>query len=189
VARLRWTVYEHAAPTLLNRDNYGRPLAYIIAPCGIVTDVREALLADRKVDNKAAILIEDRQNEGRPQPIQWRTAGGRISSIVADPASGALRLCGGPVAMDVAGVVETAGLSATPTPARNLRGIDVPAPASATRIEVSFPTPEPDAAYSLNVQPSWLTHDAVTTKTPAGFTVVFSAAAPAEARLDWQLIR
>jgi hypothetical protein len=85
--------------------------------------------------------------------------------------------------------VETKGLSATVAAAKNLRGIDVAVTAGDRLVVVNFAEPEPDARYSLCVQPNWLTAAAVTEKRPGGFRVEFSEAAPADATIDWQLIR
>lgn len=48
---------------------------------------------------------------------------------------------------------------------------------------------EPDAAYGVLVTPSWLTTWRVTAKALTGFTVDFGTAAPANATIDYAVIR
>lgn len=137
---------------------------------------------------EAAMVME--QVAGNPQPLAWLHAGatGR-TTLGANPASGDLELRGGQLDLQTAGAQRVAGLSATATPARNLRGIAVTVPAGAREVEVRFAQPEVDADYSLVAQPNWFTLDRVVRKTATGFVVQFSESAPAEARLDWQLLR
>ena len=87
--------------------------------------------------------------------------------------------------------LQQTGLSATATPARNLRGIDVAVPTGASSLAVEFPQDrlEVDARYSITVQPNWKTMDWVIRKSKEGFTVAFSEPAPRQARIDWQMIR
>ncbi|MBW3599320.1 MAG: hypothetical protein KY475_18885 [Planctomycetes bacterium] len=96
---------------------------------------------------------------------------------------------GGQLDLQDRGAVRQSGLSATDTPARNLRGIGTPTPAAAKRLEVQFPQPEPDGAYSVVVQPNWFTMDRVVKKRPDGFVVEFSEPAPEGATVDWQMVR
>ena len=139
----------------------------------------------------AALMME--QRGGNPQPLAWRHARG-TTYVGADPASGKLTVRGG--ALDLqrpaharAGLVETGGLSATDTVARNLRGVDAAVAKGARSAEVKFPQAEPDSRYSLCVQPNWLTMTAVKEKRADGFHVEFAEPAPKDARIDWQLIR
>jgi len=71
----------------------------------------------------------------------------------------------------------------------NLRGIDIAVPVGESELDVTLATAETDARYSLCVQPSWLTATAVTEKRPDGFHVKFAEPAPADAKIDWLLIR
>jgi hypothetical protein len=86
-------------------------------------------------------------------------------------------------------ISKTGGLSATATPSKNLRGIDGAVGAGELQWDVKLPEAEPDSHYSLCVQPNWLTAIAVTEKRQDGFHVKFAEAAPADATIDWQLIR
>lgn len=126
------------------------------------------------------------QPNGHMQPIKWVTDAGE-TSLVVDPASGDMRVRGS--SLDVPKVKGVGGLSATAVNANNLRGINSLVPNGKKTVTIRFVKPEPNDAYSINVQPNWLTRDAVTQKTVAGFTVVFSDAPGPGARLDWQLIR
>jgi hypothetical protein len=83
----------------------------------------------------------------------------------------------------------TTGVSATGTPSRNLRGIDLSVPSRAVTLPVSFPVPEPDANYALHVDTNWFTDHKVTSKSANGFLVEFSQPAPSRATVDWMLIR
>ena len=132
----------------------------------------------------AAIRFD--QPNGRAQPVKWRHLEGE-TSLSVDPQTGDLAITGG--ALDVGAAKGLHGLSATATAAANLRGINLPAPAGVHRLEVTFPTPEPDAAYAVAVQPNWLTADRLAAKTPAGFVVEFAEPAPAGAAIDWVLVR
>lgn len=48
---------------------------------------------------------------------------------------------------------------------------------------------EPDASYGVMVVPNWSTTCYVTAKTRSGFTVEFGTAAPANAKIDWMIVR
>ena len=109
------------------------------------------------------------------------------STLVVDPNSGDMSIRGSDLA--VPAVKDTRGISATATAANNLRGINVVVPKGSREIAVTFPTPEPDDRYSLNVQPDWITQDAVTEKSATGFKAVFSSPADEKSHIDWQLIR
>lgn len=139
----------------------------------------------------AALMMD--QREGNRQPLAWRHTRG-VTLVGADPESGDFTVRGGQLDLDRpaiarAGLVEAKGLSATDTPASNLRGIDIGVPAGQTSFDVEFAAQETDGRYSLCVQPNWLTATAVTEKRPDGFRVEFAAPAPADARIDWQLVR
>ncbi|MHB9026610.1 MAG: hypothetical protein ACYC7E_20960 [Armatimonadota bacterium] len=131
-----------------------------------------------------------RQPHDRAQPIRWLyDAGTRATTLSVNPKTGTVEFAGGNLNLNKASLEKVGGLSATAVRARNLRGISVKVAEGSTTLTVTYPQVEADAAYSLTVQPSWMTMDCVTKKTATGFTVQFSAPAPAGATVDWQLIR
>ena len=128
----------------------------------------------RNTVNQAAVYLEQMDHR-----IAWRTPGGRVELSAAE---GALKLNG-------SGLTEVRSLAAGPVVGRNLRGIDVAVPVGVREFTVRFPQPEPDAVYSLTVQPNWLCRWAVTDKSAEGFTVIFDEAATETSTIDWQVIR
>lgn len=134
----------------------------------------------------AAVLL---RQPNRPQTIAWAARSGRRTSLGVSPATGDLEVRGGNLDTGGAGLVRAGGLSATDKPARNLRGIAAKVPAGATTFAVAFPQPEPDAAYAVFVEQSWLTARAVTQQTEKGFTVAFDKPAPEGAVLHWLVVR
>ncbi len=136
-------------------------------------------------DVTSAAIRFTQPNE-RPQPLLWEHLKGQ-TTLTVDPKSGDMAVTGG--ALHASAVKAVQGISGTAVAAANLRRIDVAVPQGVRRLEVKFEKPEADAAYAVMVQPNWLTLDGVTQKTTAGFTVEFSAAAPAAAHLDWLLVR
>jgi hypothetical protein len=135
----------------------------------------------------AAILF--RQPNGRPQPIAWKYADGKQQATLAvSPADGTLQFQGNGIAANGA-VSAVRGLSGTATPAKNLRGLNLSVPAGAKTLTVAFPTPEADAGYGVFVQLSWLTNNAVTTRTKTGFTVHFATPPGKGQTLSWLLVR
>ncbi len=136
----------------------------------------------------AAIMF--RQPGDYAQPIMWRVNQPYGSArLTVDPGSGDLHFRGGNLDLNGRAVERVTGLSSTQTPANNLRGIDVAVEEGATEVTVSFATPETDAAYAVSITPSWLTAYAVPTKSAEGFTVQFAQSAPADATLDWVIVR
>ncbi len=103
--------------------------------------------------------------------------------------SGDFVFAGGNITLGGHSARQVAGLSASSTPAKNLRGIDVPVPEGVTEWTVTFATAEEDAEYAVTIQPNWMTMDRTVDKQAEGFTVAFSAPAPAGAALDWHLLR
>lgn len=81
------------------------------------------------------------------------------------------------------------GLSGDATPAKNLRGKNVAVAVDAKSVRITFPQPEADGDYAVFLEQSWLSERAVSQKGPDGFTVTFAVAAPADAKLDWMLVR
>jgi len=134
----------------------------------------------------AAIVF--RQPGGHPQPIRWANQVVGSSSLTVPPETGDFVLAGGHLDLSGKSVRRTAGLSATATAASNLRGINVAVKEGAKELQIRFARPEADADYAVFLTPSWLTATAATAKTADGFTAHF-AAAPANATVDWLLVR
>ena len=138
----------------------------------------------------AAISFE--QPRGKPQPISWRlTAQSQPPhTLTVDPQKGGFEFRGNGIVLPQGGIVlPQGGISAGDKPASNLRGIGVAVPADAREVKVVFARPEPDGNYAVTVQPDWITQDAVTEKTPEGFTVQFGAAPAKEGKIDWIMVR
>ena len=140
--------------------------------------------------SEAAMLLHQPSKE---QPIKWHYGHAegktpRAATLTVDRSSGEFRLegnglrAGGPVS-------EVTGLSGDKTPARNLRGKNLSVTAQATKFEVAFPQAEADGDYAVFIEQSWLTNRAIVKKTAEGFTVEFATPAPADARLDWMIVR
>ncbi len=150
-------------------------------------------LANNGIEFKSEVMdaaIMFRQPNDRPQPIVWRTNNpGSASILHVEPNGGDFVFRGGDVDVRNNGVQGVRGISRTETSARNLRGIDVSVEQGATEAQISFATPEEDAAYAVSVTPSWLTLTAVPKKAAEGFTVHFGAEAPEGATLDWIIVR
>jgi hypothetical protein len=70
-------------------------------------------------------------------------------------------------------------------------GVSVPVTAAAVTIAIAFADGknEPDTIYSVLVTPSWLTTFRVTAKAKTGFTIDFGTAAPANASVDYAVVR
>lgn len=142
-----------------------------------------------KGPTKYGALWLDQQQHGDVKPIVWLCKNG-IARIHARPTNGDLVMeTSGQVDMMLKGSLQQMGISGTTTAAKNLRGINVTVAAGAKELTVRFSQPEADNLYSLNVQPSWLTQDAVIEKTVNGFKVAFGTPPEAPGRIDWQLIR
>ena len=88
------------------------------------------------------------------------------------------------------GPISVTGLSAGGgTPARNLRGKDVAVKAGEMTVTIQFPNEEADASYAVFVEQSWLGNRAIAKKDAKGFTIQFEKPAPADAKLDWMIVR
>lgn len=111
--------------------------------------------------------------------IAWRTGTGEV----------ALSADNGALSLNNNGISKTKSISATDRSGHNLRGINIQVPNGKKHLAVQFAQPEPDAEYSLTVQPNWLCRWAVTEKNARGFTVVFDENASTQSAIDWQLIR
>jgi hypothetical protein len=81
------------------------------------------------------------------------------------------------------------GISGDGQAARNLRGKNVKMEPFKKSAIVKFPAPEVDENYAVFLELSWLTERAIANKTREGFTIQFSEPVPADATLDWMLIR
>ncbi len=57
IERTRWAAYPKATPTLINEKNYYKELPYIIAPCTLVTDVSDGILAENKTSIKGRSIM------------------------------------------------------------------------------------------------------------------------------------
>ena len=126
--------------------------------------------------------------DGNVKPIQWRVPS-RVARLHVDPKTADFVFSGGQLDVQGQGVVRQSGVSATATPAHNLRGIAVAMPKGAKRLTVRFDKPEADAVYSIVVQGNWFTLDRVAEKHAEGFDIEFSEPAPQGAAFDWQLVR
>ncbi|HJN14531.1 MAG TPA: hypothetical protein QGH10_03520 [Armatimonadota bacterium] len=155
------------------------------------TVMRVNSLADVGIDFQTEVLdaaIVFRQPNGHPQPIRWSSDDGS-SSLIVDPSTGDFIFAGGALNLSGESLVNASGVSATGTPAMNLRGIDVAVPEGATELAIAFPRAEVDAAYAVSVTPSWMTALCAPTKSAEGFTVQFANAAPAGATIQWIMVR
>ena len=137
----------------------------------------------------AAILFKQAHNTAtneRMQAIRWEYP--RASLGVT--AQGTLTMAGAPLDIAGKGLSEVQSLAApNATAGTNLRGLHIPAPAGTKSLSITFPTPEPTADYVVIVQPSWMTAQAITLQTAKGFTVTFNTSAPANAAVNWLLVR
>lgn len=131
--------------------------------------------------NDAAIQFQQPHN--RAQPLKWVVNNFPTHSLTVDPQAGGFAFRGNGI------LLPQGGISGGEKTANNLRGIGVAVAVNTQKMTVTFERPEPDANYAINVQPNWLTQDAVTEKTPQGFTVTFSSAPAQAGRLDWMLLR
>jgi hypothetical protein len=136
--------------------------------------------------NGAAILIAPSNG---PAPIVWEYDNGqKEAKLNVDNTTGNLQFDGGAIYAQ-GGFTTVGGISGTSTAANNLRGINVPVPAKSTSLTVKFPKAEADGNYAVFLETNWISLRAITEQTPDGFTVQFATPAPANAHLDWTLIR
>jgi hypothetical protein len=113
----------------------------------------------------------------------------KTASLTVNREGGAFEFVGGGIQAG-GSVSNVAGLSGGTTPARNLRGKNVSVAAAATSVRVTFATPETDGDYAVFVEQSWLGGArAIGDKTAEGFTVTFEKPVPADATIDWMLVR
>jgi hypothetical protein len=137
----------------------------------------------------AALLFRQPNHE---QPMKWLYdqkdgAPAREAVLTVSRDAGVFSFAGGGVRVE--GAVQADGLTGDGTPARNLRGKNVPVPAGAKELAVAFPRPEADGDYAVFVEQSWLANRAVVEQTAVGFRVAFDQVAPEGAKLHWMIVR
>jgi len=130
----------------------------------------------------AAILFTQPYHE---QPLKWNydittNHPPKVASLTVSRDTGVFKFTG---------PISTTGLSADATPARNLRGKNVAVKAGGTSAAITFPVEEADGDYAVFVEQSWLGNRAITQKDAKGFTIQFEKPAPADAKLDWMIVR
>lgn len=130
----------------------------------------------------AALLMEKPEHK-----ITWKTAKGNVS--LSSSPDGILNIAGRGISVSGQPINGVKSISGNNSFGRNLRGIDIPVGNGKKELRIFFDEGEPDANYSLTVQPDWLCRWAVTGKTPQGFTVLFDEPASSNSKIDWQLIR
>ncbi|MEI7435216.1 MAG: hypothetical protein WCL16_00240 [bacterium] len=126
------------------------------------------------------------------QPVKWyygieSNKPPQVASLTVSRETGEFNLVGG--GLRVEGPIATTGLSGDATPARNLRGKDVGVKTGETSVTITFANPELDPSYAVFVEQNWLCNRAIMKKDARGFTVQFEKPAPADARLDWMIVR
>ena len=148
----------------------------------------------------AAILINQPGSaSGDPQFVTWMTSLGKgfrtVRMSVDDegimhlPAQTPLSLADGGVSGVKAISVPKSADAAPGNKGSNLRGLKIVVPKGATSIDIQFPVPEGDGLFAVNVRTSWITNTAVHGQQTRGFTVQFDKPAPANAFIDWLIIR
>jgi hypothetical protein len=140
----------------------------------------------RNVANAALLFKQPGNTPANDQMTQLRWENPRATLGVTDQGMLLMSL---PVDVAGKGLASLQGISGSREPGSNLRGLQVPVDAGATKTAIVLRVPEKSAAYGVVVQPSWSTAHAVTAQTAAGFTVDFSTPAPAGASLNWVLMR
>ena len=141
---------------------------------------------DGDVTNAALFF---KQPNHRAQPLKWLYADSKkAATLTVSADDGSLQFTGGAVTVPAI-QVKDGGLSASATPAHNLRGLHIRVPAGSKELTVKFPQPEADDNYMVMPELSWLSVHAVTNRAPDGFTVQFATPPAADAELSWLLIR
>ena len=131
----------------------------------------------------AAILFQQPNHE---QPIKWLYGPREIGKPVAEAT---LTVSTNAGVFTFSTPISTPGISADKSPARNLRGKDAIVKSGAASVAVTFPVEETDGSYAVFVEQSWLGNRAITGKTAKGFTIQFEKPAPADAKIDWMIVR
>ena len=130
--------------------------------------------------------IQFLQPHNRAQPIKWRFGGNQEAALTVAPDSGELQYTGG---ARLAGSLSVQGLSGGAASAHNLRGKHVPVNAGETSLSVKFPVPEVDGDYAVFIEQNWLGNRAVIKRDAIGFVIQFEKPTPAEAFVDWLIVR
>jgi len=151
---------------------------------GIIIDTAAEVGLNCKADfTKAAILFQQPFHE---QPVKWYY-GFAANKLPKEAVLSVSRETG---EFNFSGPISVTGLSAdNKTPSRNLRGKDVAVPAGAMSVPIIFVNEEADASYAVFVEQNWLGIRAITKKETKGFTIQFEKPAPADAKLDWMIVR
>ena len=131
----------------------------------------------------AAILFQQPNHE---QPIKWLYGPREVGKPAAEAT---LTVSTNAGVFTFSTPISTPGISADKTPARNLRGKDVAVKAGTTSVTINFPVEETDASYAVFVEKNWIGDRAITKKDATGFTIQFEKPAPADAKLDWMIVR
>ena len=131
----------------------------------------------------AAILFQQPNHE---QPMKWLYGPRELGRPVAEAT---LTVSTNAGVFTFSTPISTPGISADKTPARNLRGKDVAVQAGATSVSINFLVEESDASYAVFVEKNWIGDRAITKKDAKGFTIQFEKPAPADAKLDWMIVR
>ena len=157
---------------------------------GIIIDSAAEVGLNCKADfTKAAILFQQPFHE---QPVKWyygfeTNKLPKEASLTVSRETGDFNLAGGNLRLN--GSLVATGLSADKEPARNLRGKNLPVKVGETTLTVTFVTPEADGDYAVFVEQNWVANRSVVQKEAKGFTVQFEKPAPANAKLDWMIVR
>jgi hypothetical protein len=137
---------------------------------------------------QAAPGDDDSSKTGITKAVSTPAGESNVASLTVNRATGEFQFTGGGIQAGGPASGLT-GLSGDATPARNLRGKNIPVKAGERSIQIRFPQPEADPDYAVFVEQTWLTNRAITDKTAEGFTVTFADDAPEHASIDWMLVR
>ncbi|MHB9026802.1 MAG: hypothetical protein ACYC7E_21935 [Armatimonadota bacterium] len=138
----------------------------------------------------AAILFKQPYHE---QPIKWyygKETPGKPraeAALTVSRDTGALTFTGGDLIIN--GTVHAKGFSTDVKAEKKVFGKNVPVPAGAKSLTITFDGPQADADYAVFLELSWIGDRAVTAKTEKGFTITFAKPAPKNAKVDWMLMR
>ena len=139
-------------------------------------------------DLKNDMAEENKGKTGITKAVTTPASSVQVASLKVSRENGEFQFTGGGVQAGGA-VSGVAGISGDAKPAKNLRGKNVAVAANSASVRVKFPTPEADGDYAVFIEQSWLGQRAISEKTAEGFTVTFEKPAPANATIDWMLVR
>jgi hypothetical protein len=137
-----------------------------------------------------AILLT--QKDGNTKKIHWQGINDKPANIYATPDTGDVVIePAGNIHLSKRSTIFQHGLSATETPAKNLRDINVHVDANATSLAIKFDQShkESNGDYAVFVACSWWTATYVENKSDTGFTVRFQTPPANDGTLDWFLVR